>query len=288
MKNDYFQSREFLEKEKSFLEKHNLVKIIQDEKILIDYVPYATNENFCHQQLYSHPFIYAHRDASENLQTASDLAHEKGFKLRIWDAYRPFEVQAFMADKFPGHVDEGYVSHPSEGVATHVRGIAIDLTLVDKKGENLDMGTDFDAMLEESHHGSTALSEKNKIAEKNRQILADIMEKSGFEIYENEWWHYNLKIFKKDGKGEIIGAEPVADKKYPKIPQGEFLDLLTPEVKKNFFENFEKFLKEKKFDEKEKKEISDRFGLIIVNPNLEMQNKKTSQLISLMEKQCQI
>ena len=288
MKNDYFQSTEFLEKEKSFLEKHNLVKIIQDEKILIDYVPYATKDNFCHQQLYSHPFIYAHRDASENLQKASDLAHEKGFKLRIWDAYRPFEVQAFMADKFPAHVDEGYVSHPSDGIATHVRGIAIDLTLVDKKGENLDMGTDFDAMVAESHHGSKALSEKNKIAEKNRQILADIMEKSGFEIYENEWWHYNLKIFKKDEKGEIIGAESIADKKYPKIPQGEFLDLLTPEVKKNFFENFEKFLKEKKFDEKEKKEISDRFGLIIVNPNLEMQNKKTSQLISLMEKQCQI
>ena len=288
MKNDYFQSTEFLEKEKSFLEKHNLVKIIQDEKILIDYVPYATNENFCEQQLYSHPFIYAHRDAFENLQIASKLADEKGFKLRIWDAYRPFEVQAFMADKFPAHVEKGYVSHPSDGIATHVRGIAIDLTLVDKKGENLDMGTDFDAMVAESHHGSKALSEKNKFAEENRKILVDIMQKSGFEIYKNEWWHYNLKIFKKDEKGEIIGAEPVADKKYPKIPQGEFLDLLTPEVKKNFFENFEKFLKEKKFDEKERKEISDRFGLIIVNPNLEMQNKKTSQLISLMEKQCQI
>ena len=235
MKNDYFQSREFLEKEKSFLEKHNLVKIIQDEKILIDYVPYATNENFCHQQLYSHPFIYAHRDAFENLQIASDLAREKGFKLRIWDAYRPFEVQAFMADKFPAHVDEGYVSHPSEGVATHVRGIAIDLTLVDKNGENLNMGTGFDEMVKESHHGSTVLSEKNKIAEKNRQILAEIMQKSGFEIYENEWWHYNLKIFKKDEKGEIIGAEAVADNKYPKIPEGEFDNLLAPKIK-NFYQ----------------------------------------------------
>lgn len=241
MKNDYFQSTEFLEKEKSFLEKHNLVKIIQDEKILIDYVPYATDDNFCHQQLYSHPFIYTHRDASENLQTASDLAHEKGFKLRIWDAYRPFEVQAFMADKFPEHVEKGYVSHPSEGVATHVRGIAIDLTLVDKNGKELDMGTGFDDMSEQSHHGSGEIKEKNKIAEKNRQILAEIMEKSGFEIYENEWWHYNLKIFKYDEKGEIIGAEAVADNKYPKIPQGEFLDLLTPEVKKTFFKILKNF-----------------------------------------------
>jgi D-alanyl-D-alanine dipeptidase len=232
MKIDYFQSIEFLEKEKVFLKKHDLVKIIHDEKILVDYVPYATNDNFCHQQLYSHPFIYAHQDAFENLQKASKFADEKGFKLRILDAYRPFEVQAFMADKFPEHVENGYVSHPNEGVATHVRGIAIDLTLVDKNGKDLDMGTDFDDMSELSHHGSKALNEKNKIAEKNRQILVEIMQKSGFEIYENEWWHYNLKIFKFDEKGEIIGAESIADKKYPKIPEGEFDDLLAPEIKK--------------------------------------------------------
>jgi D-alanyl-D-alanine dipeptidase len=237
MQNNYFQSAEFLEKEKIFLKKHDLVKISQDEKILIDYVPYATNDNFCHQQLYSHPFIYAHQDAFKNLRKASELAHQKGLKLRIWDAYRPFEVQAFMADKFPKHVENGYVSHPSEGVATHVRGIAIDLTLVDKNGKELDMGTGFDDMSEQSHHGSKAVSEKNKIAEGNRKILAEIMEKSGFEIYENEWWHYNLKIFKYDEKGEIIGAESIADKKYPKIPEGEFLDLLTPEIKKFFQKN---------------------------------------------------
>ena len=240
MVNTDFQSTEFLKKEKVFLEKHNLVKIIQDEKILIDYVPYATDNNFCHQQLYSHPFIYINRDAFENLQKASKLAEEKGFKIRIWDAYRPFEVQAFMADKFPEHVEKGYVSHPSEGVATHVRGIAIDLTLVDKNGKELDMGTGFDDMSEQSHHGSKAIQEKNKEAEKNRKILAEIMEKSGFQIYENEWWHYNLEIFKFDEKGEIIGAESVADKKYPKIPEGEFLDLLSAEIKK--------FLNEKKFD----------------------------------------
>jgi len=278
MKNTDFQSTEFLEKEKLFLEKHNLVKIIPNEKILIDYVPYATEDNFCHQQLYSHPFIYAHQDAFENLQKASNLAEEKGLKLRIWDAYRPFEVQAFMADKFPEHVEKGYVSHPSEGVATHVRGIAIDLTLVDKKGENLDMGTDFDAMVAESHHGSN-----NKEAEKNRKILAEIMQKSGFQIYKNEWWHYNLEIFKFDEKGEITGAESVADKKYPKIPEGEFLDLLTPEVKKNFFE---KFLNERKFDEKEKKEISDRFGIFIDNPRSQIQTKEASQLTKLFEQKC--
>jgi len=59
-------------------------------------------------------------------------------------------------------------------------------------------------------------------------------------------------------------------------------------IKKNFFQNFEKFLKEKKFNEKEKKEISDRFGLIIDNPSPKIQNKPTLQFAKLNEKQCQI
>jgi D-alanyl-D-alanine dipeptidase len=231
MKIDYFQSAEFLEKEKAFLAKHTLIKIIQDEKILIDYAPYATKDNFCHQQLYSHTFFYTHRDTHKNLLKASEIAHEKGFRLRIWDAYRPFEVQAFMADKFPEHVKNGFVSNPNEDVATHVRAIAIDLTLVDKNDKELDMGTDFDDMSEQSNHGSSAISENNKIAEKNRQILAEIMQKAGFEIYKNEWWHYNLKIFKYDKKTGIFSAEGVADKKYPKIPEGEFLDLSSLEIK---------------------------------------------------------
>lgn len=234
MKNDYFQSTEFLIKEKLFLEKHNLVKINNDERFLTDYVPYATKDNFCNEQLYSHPFIYLHHDAFEKLQLASELANKEGLKLRIWDAYRPFEVQAYMADKFPEHVKKGYVSHPREGVATHVRGIAIDLTLVDKNGKELDMGTGFDEMSEKSHHGSKAIQENNKEAEKNRKILAQIMEESGFQIYENEWWHYNLEIFEFDEQGKIIGAKSDANIKYPKIPEDEFLDLLALAVKKNF------------------------------------------------------
>jgi hypothetical protein len=110
------------------------------------------------------------------------------------------------------------------------------------------------------------------------------MQKSGFQIYKNEWWHYNLEIFKYDGE-EIIGAESVADKKYPKIPEGEFLDLLTPKVKKNFLE---KFLNEKKFDEKDKKEISDRIGLFSEKPNPQIADKNKIRLTKLFERECQI
>ena len=127
-----------------------------------------------------------------------------------------------MANNFPKFVADGYVSHPSDGVATHVRGIALDLTLLNKNDLTaIDMGSDFDEMSEKSHHNSVNISEEVK---KNRIILADIMTKSGFEIYPNEWWHYNLKIFKYQN-GEIVGAIEEVDKKYPKIIEN-FKELL--------------------------------------------------------------
>lgn len=224
-------SKEFKYIEEKFLEKNNLIKIIPQKSLLIDYVPYATSSNFCQIQLYSHPFLYIHRDAFLALQSALDLSQQKNYKIKIWDAFRPFKVQSYMADNFPDFVKGGFVSHPKNGIATHVRGIALDLTLTDANNQELDMGTEFDAMLEESHHDSTKISE---LAKKNRQILKQIMIDSGFEIYRGEWWHYNLKIFNYDSNNKINGAIKEQDKKYPKII--ECPDHLLSETVKNYYQ----------------------------------------------------
>lgn len=223
---NYFTSREFLEKEKKFLEKNKLVKITKDDDVIID-APYARVDNFCKVQLYSHPFIYLHEEAHNNLLKLVNEAKELGYKIKIWDGFRPYKVQAFMAQKFPHYVDDGYVSHPKKGVATHVRGIAIDLTLVDPNtNKELDMGTYFDQMDMKAHHGADGLSDEQN---QNRDILKKLMKKTGFEIYENEWWHYNLKIFNRDKQGEIIGALEHEDKKYPRILD-DFPELCSKEI----------------------------------------------------------
>ena len=215
----------FLEKEKYFLRKNNLIKISDEIGVITAEIPYATVNNFTKTKLYSHSFLYLHTDAYNNLLKAIKIADEMGYILKIFDCYRPFSVQAFMAKNFPNFVADGYVSHPSEGVATHVRAIAVDLTLVNKNDLSLvDMGSEFDEMSEKSHHNSLNISNQAKI---NRNILANIMTQSGFEIYSDEWWHYNLKIFKyKNGK--IVGALSRADKKYPKITEN-FIELLNYE-----------------------------------------------------------
>ena len=231
----YFNNREFLEKENIFLKKHNLVKVIRSDDLLIE-VPYSTANNFCHCQIYSHPFIYLHHDAYKNLQKIVVEAKKLALKIKIWDGFRPYEAQSFMADKYPQMVADGYVSHPQNGIATHVRGIAIDLTLCDQNNNELDMGTYFDEMTEKSHHNTTDLSELQK---QNRQILIDLMtKKADFELYDNEWWHYNLKIFQRDDNNEIIGAINTQDKIYPKITE-PFNELLSKEVQE-FYAIFSK------------------------------------------------
>ena len=224
--NNKFLSPEFLQKEALFLKKHSLKKIANDDGFIIDKIPYASKNNFCKEELYSHSFIYIHQEAYKELKRIQLGAEKLGFKIKIFDGYRPFEVQSHMANKFPQYVKDGYVSHPKEGIATHVRAIAVDLTLLDKNGEELDMGTKFDEMDEKSFHNSQKITKEQK---QNRKILLEIMtgEESKFEMYPNEWWHYNLKIFKYNDNKEIIGAEEEASKKYPKIPEGEFNDLLS-------------------------------------------------------------
>ncbi|HEU4825959.1 MAG TPA: M15 family metallopeptidase, partial [Dongiaceae bacterium] len=68
-------------------------------------------------------------------------------------------------------------------------GVALDLTLIDAHGRELDMGTDFDALTPRSHHGRTDLSPE---AQRNRLLLLGLMTAAGFEFYTNEWWHYQL------------------------------------------------------------------------------------------------
>jgi len=82
-----------------------------------------------------------------------------------------------------------FLSDPRKG-SPHSRGVAVDLTLVDGSGRELDMGTGFDAFTPLSHHAVT-----NGIgveAQKNRLVLLGIMTSAGWDFYKNEWWHYQL------------------------------------------------------------------------------------------------
>jgi D-alanyl-D-alanine dipeptidase len=158
----------------------------QNIDIIFD-IRYATKNNICNVQLYNQPFCYLNKDCFEKLKKAVEISKNLNLKIKIFDSYRPFEVQQFMYNQF---IDkEGFVSNPQGGAVPHCRGVAIDLTLVDKNNTELDMGSDFDEFSIISNHNCTQISSE---AYKNRLILLGIMTNAGFDFYQQEWWHYQL------------------------------------------------------------------------------------------------
>jgi len=124
-----------------------------------------------------------------------------GYGIKIYDAYRPYQVTRRMFQMLP---DTIYMGLPWKG-STHNRGIALDMTLVDLKTKReLDMPTPFDALVYASHPDFRDLPGP---VLKNRQILLDVMRRHGFRVDPVEWWHFNYA----DGLGyELLDIPPEA------------------------------------------------------------------------------
>ena len=134
-----------------------------DESILID-MRYATTNNFVKEQLYNCGRCFLRPEAARALLKVQKVFAKQNLRLKMLDCFRPRPVQQKLWDKFQ---DPSYVTPPSKG-SMHNRGLAVDLTLVDENGKELDMGTAFDFFGEEAHHTYTKLPEE---VLQNRQLL---------------------------------------------------------------------------------------------------------------------
>lgn len=154
-------------------------------ELIMDLV-YCTSINFTGEILYpSLGTSYLRQPAAAALQKIQLELKEEGLALKIWDAYRPYQVTRKMWQVVP---DARYAADPATG-SGHNRGIAVDLTLVDRtSGKELDMGTDFDNFTEKAHHDCTSLPNQVLL---NRKKLKSLMESNGFKALETEWWHYS-------------------------------------------------------------------------------------------------
>jgi len=146
---------------------------------------YATNDNITGQPVYRHAAAFLNEEAAEKLTMAIRLAAALGYRFRIFDAFRPSEAQWTLWNHTP---DPNFLADPRKG-SPHSRGAAVDLTLIDAQGHDLDMGTAFDAFTPLSHHGRLDISPD---AQRNRALLLGLMTAAGWDFYRNEWWHYQL------------------------------------------------------------------------------------------------
>jgi D-alanyl-D-alanine dipeptidase len=162
-----------------------LVEIAEADHDLVIDIVYATERNFTGRPIYRRPGCYLHKDAASALFRAMDLVKPLGLRLKIFDTFRPAEAQWRLWNFRP---DPEFLADPRRG-SPHSRGVAVDLTLIDAEGRELDMGTGFDAFTPLSHHGVTTIPVE---AQQNRLLLMGIMTTAGWDFFRNEWWHYQL------------------------------------------------------------------------------------------------
>ncbi len=159
-----------------------------DPTLHID-LPYATTRNFTKRKLYFHARAFLRYDVAKRLLRVHKLLKRRGYHIKIWDAYRPLAVQKILWKVKP---DARYVIPPRIG-SPHNRGAAIDCTLIDRRGKELDMPTGYDEFSTRAHRMSTHMT---KIQHTNMLILERAMRSSGFIPLPTEWWHFSAPGWK--------------------------------------------------------------------------------------------
>lgn len=172
------------------------IEITPSSKVTLD-LRYATTNNFTGINIYGvFDKAFLHFKAAEKLFKALDYLEQSypGYKLILFDALRPRSVQYKLWGYVVGTEQEKYVADPKTG-SMHNYGFAVDLSVLDNKGNELDMGTPFDEFSELSQPQlESQFLKEGKITQKhvdNRMILRDVMTKAGFIQLPHEWWHYD-------------------------------------------------------------------------------------------------
>lgn len=168
-------------------------------------IRYYSPNNFTGNKIngYNAPIAYMTKEGAQALSLAAKDLRKQGYRLLIWDSYRPQKAVDNFVEWINNPNDEGdksfypdlkksdllkgqYIMEKSG----HTRGSTVDLTLIKKDGSFVDMGGTFDLFSEISHPDYKKLTREQKI---NRKILKNAMQRAGFTGLDSEWWHFTLK-----------------------------------------------------------------------------------------------
>jgi D-alanyl-D-alanine dipeptidase len=169
-----------------------------DSTIVVD-LKYSTTDNFLGVDVYGDfNNCYLQPDVADKLKLAQLFLKSKFpyYSLIVYDAARPRSVQRIMWDTVdvPHQERSKYLSNP-QGGSLHNFGAAVDISIIDKDGYVLDMGTPYDFFGELAYpREETRLLNEGKLSYKqllNRELLRNVMQQAGFWGIATEWWHFN-------------------------------------------------------------------------------------------------
>ncbi|WP_264326971.1 M15 family metallopeptidase [Romeriopsis navalis] len=157
---------------------------------------YASRNNFLKQAVYDKSRCLLRAPTAKRLARVQRALEKRQLGLKIFDCYRPLSVQRKMWRIFPNAT---YVANPRYG-SRHNRGAAVDLTLVNRDGQALEMPSDFDDFSKKAH---TRYAGASRQAKKHRRWLQTAMRDAGFRSLASEWWHFDDPNWKRYGLLDI-------------------------------------------------------------------------------------
>jgi zinc D-Ala-D-Ala dipeptidase len=163
---------------------NGLIDVLElDNSLNID-IKYASVNNFMGRSIYPVAKLVLRIETAYKLISANEEFKRHGYLLKVFDGYRPLSVQKIMWEILP---DENFVAPLPRG-SVHNRGAAVDVTIVDNKGREVEMPSAFDEFSKKAWINYKDITEN---AFRNREFLAEIMEENGFQRIETEWWHFS-------------------------------------------------------------------------------------------------
>ena len=165
---------------------HGQASLVDVRTIIPDieyYIIFATPDNFTGQTLYVRDVPMLQEGTAAKLKEAQDAFKAEGFRIKLYDAYRPASVSGILYDLIQ---DTRYIARA--GSSTHNRAAAVDITLVDEQGNEVEMPSKMHTFDQTAHRDSTQMSET---ARKNMDYMTRMMQQCGFTTINYEWWHFN-------------------------------------------------------------------------------------------------
>ncbi|HWB60951.1 MAG TPA: M15 family metallopeptidase [Chthoniobacteraceae bacterium] len=173
--------------------------------IVID-LRYATDRNITGHPIYPAGMkCLLRKGVAGRLKSAETILELAGYRLKIWDAYRPSHAQKILWALVQ---NPEVVADPNKGGSRHSWGVAVDVTLVDLDGKDVPMPTDFDDFTDAA---KSDYKGKDPVVAKNLNILKNAMDVAGFEGMRDEWWHFSSTTWRSyglvDDPGKLMEKE---------------------------------------------------------------------------------
>ena len=170
----------------------DLVDVRSFDPTIVVELRYAGTRNIAGRALYppNTPAL-VRPSVARKLAYAQGLLRERGYGIKIWDAYRPHSAHEQLWKLSPNNK---YVAEPKTGGSLHTWGVAIDATLVDAKGNEVAMPTDFD---EFKAAATLYYAGPDQLVKRHLRLLQAALARAGFYGLRTEWWHFVVKDWKK-------------------------------------------------------------------------------------------